>query len=87
MPYNQAHPDTPVSLFRVVYIIRGFEQEFYDLVEALDASEAVEISFGRRSSRHPQIDWNYMDKNYGDDMGTVVVRIEEYSYNKSVFTW
>lgn len=87
MPYNQAHPDTLVSLFRVVYIIRGFEQEFYDLVEALDASEAVEISFGRRSSRHPQIDWNYMFEKYGDDMGTVVVRIEEYYFKKNHFTW
>jgi hypothetical protein len=76
-----------VVLYRVVYNIFGFDQEFADVVMALGPAHAVELSFHRRQSCHPQIDWNYMFDKYGDDMGTAVKRIEEFRSDKTHFTW
>lgn len=76
-----------VVLYRVVYTIVGFDQEFADVVMALDPAHAVQVSFGNREIKHPEINWDYMFDKYGDDMGTSVKRIEEFRSDKTHFTW
>lgn len=76
-----------VVLYRVVYTIFGFDQEFADVVMALGPAHAVEVSFSHRETKHPEINWDYMCHKYGDDMGTAVKRIEEFRSDKTHFTW
>lgn len=74
-------------VFCVVYSIKGFDQEFTDIVMAMDVSEAVERSFNNRESKHPEINWDYMFDKYGDDKGTSVTHVEEYRFNMTHYTW
>jgi hypothetical protein len=75
------------TLFRVVYKIMGFDHEFTDLVMANNTLDAVVLSFNSREKKHPQINWNYMFDTYGDDLGTEVVRIEEFSKPVVHYKW
>jgi hypothetical protein len=76
-----------VVLYRVVYTIFGFDQEFSDVVMALGPTHAVEVSFNHRESKHPEINWDHMYAKHGADMGTAVKRIEEFRSNMTHFTW
>jgi hypothetical protein len=66
------------TLFRVVYKIMGFDQEFSDFIMADNTLDAVVLSFNSREKKHPQINWSYMYDTHGNDLGTQVVRIEEF---------